>query len=371
MNESLWINMIPGQYDLNLPKRIAEGAVFGGSGNPQGPIYTIQLSGYGENSEAFLGALKTCVSSPFATLTERTSTNVHHHFTDSLQYIGVNYYDAGGVSVNAVFREAAHYQRVWELCQRHIRKAPQEPGAVYTVIKAPTGLTLHKVGKIQSEFSPDNYSEQVVADYSHISQCMRSKDPCGRLIMLAGPPGTGKSYLVRSLINDINATFVLVGASLVGEISGPEILPVLLQASDSDGSPVSESETKETRPVVLILEDADGALIKRELGNVDRISDVLNLGDGLLGELVDVRIIATTNADKIDLDPAIIRPGRMCRHTEFEALTSITARNLFKKLTGNTPPVINAPRTLAEVYRMARQDGWVPPGKKEHFGDYR
>jgi len=90
----------------------------------------------------------------------------------------------------------------------------------------------------------------------------------------------------------------------------------------------------------------------------------------LLGEMLDVRIIATTNASKMELDGAITRPGRMCQHIEFESLDVKTATKLYNKLTKKKTAPIKTPLTLAEVYRMAREDGWVPPKPKKGQGQY-
>ena len=86
--------------------------------------------------------------------------------------------------------------------------------------------------------------------------------------------------------------------------------------------------------------------------------------------MLDIRIIATTNAGKLELDKAITRPGRMCQHISFDNLCVKDATNLYTKLVKKPTEEINKPLTLAEVYRMARQDGWVAPKTARKEGQY-
>lgn len=91
-----------------------------------------------------------------------------------------------------------------------------------------------------------------------------------------------------------------------------------------------------------------------------RLADILNLGDGIPGELADIRIVATINAKRIDIDPAILRPGRLCLHVSFAKLNREKALAIYSRLThGKELPSGSENATLAEVYRMARDDGWT------------
>ena len=53
------------------------------------------------------------------------------------------------------------------------------------------------------------------------------------------------------------------------------------------------------------MEDADATLATRQIDNVGRLSDLLNMSDGILGEMADLRIIATTNAKSTEIDEAV------------------------------------------------------------------
>jgi len=221
------------------------------------------------------------------------------------------------------------------------------------------GLELSSIGVVNNPLLPDNYSEKTLEAYKHVKACLSTNSPCGRFVLLSGPPGTGKSYLIRAITSEVKALFVLVPANLANQLTGPTILPLL-----------SNYKNDET-PIVLIIEDADMCITQDARStNPGGLSDILNLGDGLFGELADIRILVTSNADKMELDPAIIRPGRMCKHLAIDYLTPEEARAAYKRITDKEADwwkASDSKITLAEVYRRARTDGWVPekPEQKE------
>lgn len=68
---------------------------------------------------------------------------------------------------------------------------------------------------------------------------------------------------------------------------------------------------------VLVVEDAEKYIAMRDrvttqsnLLQEDTLSTLLNLGDGMLGQGLKIRIIFTTNASDKNIDPAVTRPGR-------------------------------------------------------------
>jgi SpoVK/Ycf46/Vps4 family AAA+-type ATPase len=128
-----------------------------------------------------------------------------------------------------------------------------------------------------------------------------------------------------------------------------------------------------TGPIILVLEDADRCLVTRAGENMSLIQSLLNLGDGILGSLLDVRIVATTNADELNLDKAITRPGRLSKMLDVNSLDPLTAQQIFRRLLPDAkfPVEINGstnPKdfkvTLAEVYSLARQNGWKASPRK-------
>ena len=237
-------------------------------------------------------------------------------------------------------------------------------GHVWAIYKSMRGLDVMSLGKIEEPLERGNYEESVLADYDHIVSCMMSSTPCGRLSLLSGPPGTGKSFMIRAMITEVKARFLLASHQMLGQLSGPDVYPLL---SDDDAE--SEGGGKR-KPTVLIIEDADEVI---KSGRESKgIFEVLNLGDGLFGQMADIRLILTTNSPSIQLDKAIVRPGRMCRHMELAVLHRTHAGKILARLTEKkqTENMFTAPTSLAEVYRTAREDGWTPEVRELRPGQY-
>jgi SpoVK/Ycf46/Vps4 family AAA+-type ATPase len=199
----------------------------------------------------------------------------------------------------------------------------------------------------------ENYEENVSKDTQHILKDLATNSPCGRMIIFDGPPGCGKTYLVRGLLSEIkNAMFVLIPPDLAGELTNPNLVKTIVSNHDTLGG-----------PTVFIIEDADKCLASRGPDNLHILSNILNLSDGIVGSLCDIRVICTTNARSEDIEEAILRPGRLCRRIHIGELTKARGMAIFKRLTGKDLDLSgrrDSTISLAEVYRLARQDGWEP-----------
>jgi hypothetical protein len=230
---------------------------------------------------------------------------------------------------------------------------------VFVITKRGGDLYLDSIGMGAIELERENYDPESIENYDYVVGELKSTSPAGRLVLLAGPPGTGKTFMIRGFVGDVDkGTFVVVPPNMIAELGSPEIAPLLIE------------EKRRGEPIILILEDADEALIKRTKESGDKlpiISSVLNLGDGILGSLLDVRVIATTNAPKVRLDTAITRAGRLLKQITLDRLELKQAAQVFERLTDKA--LDNETRgewgdkkaSLADVYALARKHGWAPP----------
>ena len=167
--------------------------------------------------------------------------------------------------------------------------------------------------------------------------------------------------MIRALLHEVpDAMFVLISPDMVPSLQGPDLLPVLL---------ANKQNYALSGPIVLVLEDADRCLVRREGDNISEIQSLLNLGDGILGSLLDLRIVATTNAKKLEMEAALLRPGRLSQRLEVGPLDFEAARGIFNRLLpeANFPEKLQTDNphnrlkmTLAEVYALARKSGWEP-----------
>jgi SpoVK/Ycf46/Vps4 family AAA+-type ATPase len=91
---------------------------------------------------------------------------------------------------------------------------------------------------------------------------------------------------------------------------------------------ICETNRHKKKQKIVLLEDAEDLLLPREGSSRDRVSNLLNLADGLLGDHLKIQVIATTNEKVRELDPAILRPGRLMGSREFRRLNRNEAQRL-------------------------------------------
>lgn len=156
--------------------------------------------------------------------------------------------------------------------------------------------------------------------------------------------------------------FVIVPSKMIENLGDPSFLPALIDT-------VEDEDASERWPIVLILEDGDHAIVPRDGSNTSAVSSVLNLGDGILGSILDIRIVITTNAKKIEIDKAVTRPGRLSQHIDVGLLKGEQATSILKRLCPTrTFELGKKDISLAEVYAMAKDAGWTPPRETERIG---
>lgn len=206
------------------------------------------------------------------------------------------------------------------------------------------GFYLTPIGTLDAPLVRENYTQEVVDGFDFAINDLKSSNPFGRLVIVNGPPGTGKTYLIRGLINELeNNTIVLIPPKLIAEIDGPSLLPTFIH-----------HKKRNQRPITLIIEDADACLAPRMNDNISSISSLLNHTDGILGTLLDLKIIATTNQDHIAFDEALTRAGRLSRHIEVNELSAEKANEVYKRLTEDEEHSYDRPTILADVYADAK-----------------
>lgn len=147
--------------------------------------------------------------------------------------------------------------------------------------------------------------DKLVKDY------MESK---ASVLFLIGPPGTGKSSLLRSMLFKMNRKYNFTITNQ-NALDHPQLIP-WMKTQDRDA--------------IFAIEDADEFTEKRENGN-PQMSALLNMADGIVQ--TNAKIIISTNLASIkDVDGALLRPGRAFKVIKFDFLTHEEANEARKAI---------------------------------------
>lgn len=155
------------------------------------------------------------------------------------------------------------------------------------------------------------------------------------LFIFHGPTGTGKTTYIKHLVGRVKRLFVFVPTNLISELVGPNLINILIERPNT----------------ILVLEDAEKAVVKREDSNDPSIvSTILNLSDGILGNLLNTSIIVTFNAVRQSIDNALLRKGRLMVEHTFDKLPIPEAQRLVDHL--NKSYTVTEPMNLADIYNL-------------------
>uniref|UniRef100_A0A182WG08 Peroxisomal ATPase PEX1 n=1 Tax=Anopheles minimus TaxID=112268 RepID=A0A182WG08_9DIPT len=137
-------------------------------------------------------------------------------------------------------------------------------------------------------------------------------------ILLFGPPGTGKTYLVSKLAKTWNLRMI--------SVKGPELLAKYIGQSEENVRNLFD-RARSAKPCVLFFDEFDSLAPRRghdSTGVTDRVvNQLLTELDGVEG-LQGVTVIGATSRPEL-LDPALLRSGRIDRLVEC-TLPGVTAR---------------------------------------------
>lgn len=145
------------------------------------------------------------------------------------------------------------------------------------------------------------------------SYYQRFNDSNASILILIGPPGTGKTSFIRGFLAHCGSSAIVTYDQKV--LACDDLFSTFVESSSD----------------VLVLEDADLFLSARKDGN-DMMHKFLNVGDGLV-TVKGKKMIFSTNLPSVnDIDDALLRPGRCYDILHFDELDGTEAKKLTDKL---------------------------------------
>ena len=226
---------------------------------------------------------------------------------------------------------------------------PEDKLNVYWRICCNQGAYYLTEGKIKA---PENfdvnalYNDDFANEDEKIKEFINSDDKSG-LIILHGEKGTGKSSYIKHLVASYpNKKFVSVPANLVTLLGNPDFGSFLTTLDNH----------------IIILEDCENAIKDRKSsGTSSAVSLLLNMTDGILSDDLNIKFICTFNEDMRNIDPALLRKGRLVSRYEFKPLCAEKAAEILRDRK-NIDVMLTKPMTLADIFHYGEEDYEI--GKK-------
>lgn len=183
---------------------------------------------------------------------------------------------------------------------------------------------------------PLNYRPALQSAYPWIKQPLNEYiqsylDSEASVLILIGPPGTGKTTFIKNIIHQSKA-----GARVAYDekvLGGDDFFAMFIDGVDD----------------ILVMEDADSFLASRQDGNT-MMHKFLNVSDGLISS-VGKKLIFSTNLPNIsDIDSALTRTGRCFDVLQFRPLTRTEAMGVLAEAQVDLQLPNGSDFTLAEIF---------------------
>jgi len=149
-------------------------------------------------------------------------------------------------------------------------------------------------------------------------------------ILLFGPPGTGKTMLMRAISSEYKGLTII-------EINGAEISREGVEKASATIKDVF-NRAKDNAPSIVFMDEIDGLIPRREGASeftAQITTEILQEMDNLK-RYGNVVVVAATNRPDV-LDPAILRPGRFDKLIFIKPPAEDDRAQIFKKYLSNVP----------------------------------
>lgn len=186
-----------------------------------------------------------------------------------------------------------------------------------------------------------NYNDDFLPVYDKLVDFIHQRE--SGIALLSSIPGCGKTYLLRHLITHEPTNYLFITPSVAMSMGNPDFVGFLMDNKNS----------------VFVMEDCEQLLQERTTNNWSTsLANILNMTDGILSDIFNIKFICTFNAPETTIDPALLREGRCFVNYKFDKLKADKVAVLNKENNLGIPEDEICDMTLAELYNYS--------GKKEN-----
>jgi hypothetical protein len=253
---------------------------------------------------------------------------------DSIIFINTDY--VGFTKIEVLYTENFDIGGLSDKLKPYFKPEEEEKGPKFSFLTLSGGRIGITTRQSPKEIKIDyNNSYNLDCSLEDIKNSM-NLDKSG-LLLFHSSPGAGKSSLIKWLTQEFkDKQFYFVPSSLFHIFSEPSFTEFFLD---------------NLKDAILVLEDCEVLLADRTKSKGYDISTILNLTDGIMGDMMNTKIIATINTTD-SIDSALLRKGRLIKKVEFKPLERRQAENLANSL-GFTNHSFTTNVMLSDVYNLS------------------
>lgn len=203
---------------------------------------------------------------------------------------------------------------------------PSTDNKIHLVIQTNTGFEFRDFKlNVPTVDIKTMYNDDFEPVYEHMVDKLNNGNK--GVVLLYGTMGSGKTNLIKSLTSQVKKGFIFIPIGMIDVLASPTFIEELIKHKGS----------------VLVIEDCENYIEDRKINKSSVVSTILQITDGMLSDVLDIKVICTFNTDLTQIDPALLREGRLITEYEFKELSAEKTKVL-------SDGKLTEPSTLATIF---------------------